>query len=390
MKKYDVGFKLIMTAVWGFAGWVVWCLCSTVRSAVEPHRFFIFFDYMAVGGFVLIILTVWSQQLKKRRKHVLIAYVLLCTAIAAGGILTWKDKKAAVLNQNFDTKKYLPFHEDSKIVRLKDKSTLKLKDHLPVIDGAAALFPVYSAVANAVYPEDITLLDDEDEECVFVYNNTVEGYDALAEKNTDLFFGVYPSKQQLEWAKECGQEFKLTPIGKDGFIFFVNKDNPVSSLTTEQIKKIYSGDITNWKEVGGKNEKIAAYQRNENSGSQTAFLRFMEGEKIMKPPTDQVEDLMSGIIEEVADYENRTGSIGFSFRCYTEKMIANPQIKILSVDGIRPSKETIKNGTYPLTVYIYAVTRRADKKRNVKKLVDWMLSEQGQYIIDQTGYVPIK
>ena len=73
-----------------------------------------------------------------------------------------------------------------------------------------------------------------------------------------------------------------------------------------------------------------------------------------------------------------------------KKMIANPNIKMLSVNGVKPSKETIRNGTYPLNVYIYAVTLKSNKKKNVKKLVDWMLSEQGQYIIDKTGSVPIK
>lgn len=337
--------------------------------------FFRFLDDLTAGFFVLMIITVWSETLKKRRKSCVIGYLLLSVAITVGGVLTWKDEEDTVINQNFDTEKYLPFHEGSKIVRLKDKSALKLKDHLPVLDGAAALFPVYSAVANAVYPEDIKLLEDDAEDCVFVYNNTVEGYYALSGRSTDVFFGVYPSEAQMEWAKECGAELQLTPI---------------SNLTTDQIQKIYSGDITNWREVGGKNEKITAYQRNEDSGSQTAFLRFMDGKDIMEPPTEQVEDLMSGIIEEVAGYKNNTNSIGFSFRYYTEKMIANPQIKMLSVDGVKPSERTIRNGSYPLKVYIYAVTRKTNKKKNVKRLVDWMLSEQGQYIVEKTGYVPMK
>lgn len=390
MKKCDIGYKLVMTVVWGFAGFIALCLGDIICSAAVPDKFFRFFDYLIVGFFILVILTVWSNKIKQRRKPCLVIYLILCVIVTVGGVLTWKEKEDAVINQNFDTKKYLPFHADSKIVRLKDKPTLKLKNHLPVVDGAAALFPVYSAVVNAVYPEDIKLLDEEDEDCVFVYNNTVDGYDALTEKNTDLFFGVYPSKEQLEWAKECDTELKLTAIGRDGFIFFVNKDNPVSSLTTDQIQKIYSGDITNWKEVGGRDEKIVAYQRNEGSGSQTEFLRFMGEKDIMEPPTDQVEDLMSGIIEEVADYENHTNSIGFSFRYYTETMIANPQIKMISVDGIKPSKENIRNGTYPLNVDIYAVTLKSNKKKNVKKLVDWMLSEQGQYIVEKTGYVGVK
>lgn len=390
MKKCDIGYKLVMTVVWGLTGFIALCLGDIICSAAVPDKFFRFFDYLIVGFFILVILTVWSNKIKQRRKPCLVIYLILCVIVTVGGVLTWKEKEDAVINQNFDTKKYLPFHADSKIVRLKDKPTLKLKNHLPVVDGAAALFPVYSAVVNAVYPEDIKLLDEEDEDCVFVYNNTVDGYYELIGKSTDVFFGVYPSEGQLEWARDSGEKLNLTPIGKDGFIFFVNKDNPVSSLTTDQIQKIYSGDITNWREVGGKNEKIVAYQRNEDSGSQTEFLRFMGEKDIMEPPTDQVEDLMSGIIEEVADYENHTNSIGFSFRYYTETMIANPQIKMISVDGIKPSKENIRNGIYPLNVDIYAVTLKSNKKKNVKKLVDWMLSEQGQYIVEKTGYVGVE
>lgn len=335
--------------------------------------------------------------MKKQRRRNIVVFILLaglCLAVTTAGRFLWKNHKETVIsyseNKNFNTKDYLPFSENSKIVRLVDKPTLRLKKNLPVLDGAAALFPVYSAVINAVYPSGTRLKEVDDKNCAFVYNNTVEGYYYLLYGETDIFFGVCPSEDQLAAFKEEGKECKLTPIGREAFIFFVNKDNPVDNLTQRQIKDIYSGKITNWKQAGGKDEKITAYQRNEDSGSQTAFLRFMKDEVVMEPPTHQVEDLMSGMIEEVAKYKNNTKSIGFSFRYYTEEMIANPQVKILSVDGIKPSKETIRDGSYPLGVSIYAATLKSNRKKNVKKLVDWMLSEQGQYIVEKTGYVGVK
>jgi phosphate transport system substrate-binding protein len=176
----------------------------------------------------------------------------------------------------------------------------------------------------------------------------------------------------------------------EAFVFFVHKDNPIDNLTTEQIKGIYSGEITNWKQLGGKDEPIAAFQRNEGSGSQSMLIRFMDGTPIMEPPTEMVNTFMDGIIEQVANYRSKGGSIGFSFRYYMEGMIKNPDVKLLSIDGVAPTPENIRNGTYPITTFLYAVTCEGNDNENVSLLLDWVLSEEGQYIIGETGYIPIK
>ena len=265
-----------------------------------------------------------------------------------------------------------------------DSKTLKLTENLPVIDGAAAFFPVYSAFVNAVYPETTELYDG-----VFEYNNTPGGYEMLAQKGEDIFIGVYPSEEQKAYAEECGTTFVYTPIGTEAFVFFVHKDNPIDNLTTEQIKGIYSGEITNWKQVGGKNEEIAAFQRNEGSGSQSMLKRFMGDTPIMEAPTELVNSMMSGIIEKVSDYRSKSNSIGFSFRYYVEGIIQNPDIKMLSVDGVAPTAENIENGSYSVVTPIYAVTYEENTNENVEKLLEWILSEEGQYILEETGYVGI-
>lgn len=110
---------------------------------------------------------------------------------------------------------------------------------------------------------------------------------------------------------------------------------------------------------------------------------------IMEAPTEMVNDLMSGIIEKVSNYKSKSNSIGFSFRYYVEGIIKNPDIKMLSVDGVAPTAENIKNGSYPIVTPIYAVTYEENANENVDRLLEWILSKEGQYIIEETGYVGI-
>ncbi len=325
--------------------------------------------------------------LKKRKKY-LISW--LCCILAAGiafvvpfSIEKYEESITIDVTPNINVNEYLPFVEDSKIFKF-DSQTFKLTGDLPIIDGATAAFPVYSAFVNAVYPKTTKLHDG-----VFEYNNTVGGYRALAEKKTDIFLGAAPSKKQVEYAEKCGTVFKYTQIGTEAFVFFVHKDNPIDSLTVEQIKRIYSGQIKNWSEVGGADEDIVAFQRNEGSGSQSMLIRFMGDTPIMDPETKEIQG-MSGIIEEVVDYQSKFGSIGFSFRYYVEGIIKNPDIKMIAIDGVAPTVENIKNNSYPIVTPVYAVTYENNPNTNVNVLIKWILSKEGQYIIEQTGYVGIK
>ncbi len=341
-----------------------------------------------ISAFILPSLLLPLIWLKKRKKFLIvwcICFFVYGAALGTNiGIINYNQSITVNTTPSIDVYEYLPFTENSKIVKT-DSKTLKITENLPVIDGAAAVFPVYSAFVNAVYPNTVKLFDG-----VFEYNNTPSGYRLLAEKKTDIFIGAYPSEEQREYAKENQTTFEYTPIGTEAFVFFVHKDNPVTNLTTEQIKGIYSGKIKNWKEVGGKNQKIDAFQRNEGSGSQSMLKRFMGDTPIMKPNTEQVVGYMWSITEQVENYKNKKSSIGFSFRYYIENIVQNPDLKIISVDGIAPTCENIRNASYNPVTPLYAVTHKEDENENVKKLLDWILSDEGQYIINETGYVAIK
>ena len=348
----------------------------------------ILFSVFAIIAFLLFFFVIWWKKGKLRKVLSALLALSLCgcllTVVLSFAHENYLDSIRVDTTPAINTDLYLPFDDNSKIARLAHPASLQLQEDLPIVDGAAACFPLYSAFVNATYPKTTELYDD-----FFTYNNTRGGYSQLAEKETDLFFGAYPSKEQIAAAKEKGTTFVYTPIGYEAFVFFVHKDNPVENLTAEQIKKIYSGEITNWKEVGGADQEITAYQRNEGSGSQSMLIRFMGDTPLMDPPREWINGGMGGIIEDVADYRSQKESIGFSFRYYVEGIIQNPDIKILSVDGIKPTKENIQNGSYPIITSLYAVGYEGNEKESVSKFLAWILSEEGQELVEKTGYVPL-
>jgi len=385
MNKKALIFKILLTVIIGVS---------------SPYAALILVVLLNFGGYwgITVLLSVFVLPLLiplvwlKKRKFYLYGYLsyVLCFVILLGtqfGIIKYNEAITIDTAPSINTREYLPFDDNSKIVDIKSK-TLNFdtvsKDLLPIIDGAAAAFPVYSAFVNATYPSTTTLHDG-----VFEYNNTVGGYKFLAEKAIDIFIGAAPSKEQSAEALKNGTVFEYTQIGHEAFVFFVNKDNPIESLTIEQIKGIYSGKITNWSEVGGRKEKIVPFQRNEGSGSQSMLIRLMGDTPTIEPTKKTTVGGMGGIIEEVADYKNNSASIGFSFRFYVEGIIKNPDIKMIAINGIKPSKENIKNGTYPIVAPVYAVTYKGNTNENVYKLIDWMLSDEGQYIVEESGYVGV-
>ena len=384
-KKAKIIMKIILTLAVPFVSffYLMILIILSLNTGIKVHDVLEVISVLIVPAFLVSV--IWVEKRKKLLKiwGAIVAVFVLAIGINIG--IDQYDKSITInTTPNIAVNEYLPFKDESKIVTLEKEASLKLTEDLPVLDGAAAVFPVYSAFVNAVYPETTELWDG-----VLEYNNTVGGYKLLGEKQTDIFFGAYPSEEQIAEANAEGTEFVYTPIGYDAFVFFVHKDNPIDNLTTEQVQGIYSGEITNWSEVGGKNEKISAYQRNEGSGSQSMLIRFMDGKEIMEAPTEMVDDLMVGIVERVSDYRSKSNSIGFSFRYYLEGIIKNPDIKLLSIDGIAPTVENNKNGSYPITASLYVVTYEGNDNENVGKLIDWILSEEGQEIIEKTGYVGI-
>lgn len=315
--------------------------------------------------------------------------MLVCVVACEGFYKFHYIPSVTVRDGEIPAKAFLPFTDSEYLARLDEdeKSALKFSEQetLPVVDGATALFSVYCSFVEAVYPK----LSEAALSNYVRFSTTEAAYENLIRGKCDIIFVAQPSAAQLAMAKEHGLEFEMYPIGSEAFVFIVNKKNRVSNLTLEQIKDIYTGKITNWKNVGGKNQQIKAFQRKANSGSQTAFEKIMGSDIDLITPETLEVSLMGRMIDVVADYENHGNAIGYSFRYYIEKMVDSSKIKMLSVNGIAPTKENIRTGSYPLTNNFYAVTIKGKESDATQKFVEWILSEPGQRLVEKVGYVGV-
>ncbi len=208
----------------------------------------------------------------------------------------------------------------------------------------------------------------------------------------DLFIGTEPSDEELALAKERGVALKIEPVCLDAFVFITHKDNPVNDLTQEQIRAIYKNEITNWKDVGGEDKAIRAYRREKNSGSETAMEQIvMKGETM--PPYEElvyVSTEMETLVRRVGDFENGPESLGYTYLYYLSNLYLDENVKVLSVDGIAPTRENIQQGKYPFSTKYYGVIRAGDEEKAGGLFLDWMLSDQGQGCIAQAGYITLK
>jgi len=295
--------------------------------------------------------------------------------------------KPEAVHDSIYANEYQPFKAGTKVVKLPEESTLKLHNDLPRLDGATALYPLYSAFVQAVYPEDD--YPNWNYDALVGLSTTANAYKKLIEGRVTLIFCAKPSDDQIEMAREKDIEFYMTPIGREAFVFFVNRRNPVSNITIDNVIDIYSGKITNWSQLGGRRNEIKVYQRSKNSGSQTMLESIMGDVKLIEPITENVMTFMLDIVNQTASYRNYRNAIGYSFLFYTTQMVSNNKLKLLSINGVMPSTETIQNGTYPFTDEFYAITTDPYNE-NVNKFIEWILSEQGQYLVEKTGYVQIK
>ena len=327
----------------------------------------------------------------KLRNQILI--LALIAAIFAGFNFSMYQLLTRRLSNNFsgvsqaqmiDVGSYLPHQEGSDLARV--DASVKLSGELPKLDGAAALVPVYAAIIDNIYPAGCVTFRDGSfssdnyygenfaPDSAMQYKNTVRGYQAIVDGDTDIFFSAAPSEAQRQYAAEQGVELVYVPVGLEAFVFFVNEKNPVDNLTADQIRQIYGGNITNWADVGGVSRVINPVSRLAGSGSQTTMEAFM-GDTEFGPKSPLA---ITG------------GSLGFSFRYYMDGIVDNQKVKILSLNGVYPSPENIQNGSYPVIAQFYAIYRADNDNENIPVLIDWLLSDEGQQLIEESGYVSIR
>ncbi|PFG18098.1 phosphate ABC transporter substrate-binding protein (PhoT family) [Propionicimonas paludicola] len=258
---------------------------------------------------------------------------------------------------------------------------------LPRIDGSTANIPLISLVTQRLTGVPATIADN-----AVKTTGTPQAYQNLVNQSTDLLLVYEADTETKRLIAESGTKLEYHPIGRDALVFFTNSSNPVKSLTTAQYKDIYTGKLTNWKQVGGKKAPIIGYQRPEASGSQALFRKYVVGDaKLAKAPADRISGEMGEIIDGVASYANSGNALGYSVYYYLANMYAVDGIKMLGVGGVQPTKETLADGSYPYTNDFFAVIRANEPADSpARKVLAWLLSADGSKAVADAGYVPAK
>ena len=258
------------------------------------------------------------------------------------------------------------------------------RETFPRLDGSTSMVPLAEAVASVLLGEDRESVTD-----LCQFNRTTQSFRNLAMGECDLLLAGEPNAAVFTEMEEQGFAYEIETIAMDGLVFLVNENNPVDSLTTDQIRDIYTGKITNWSQVGGSDAEIIPFQRNEGAGSQALMKKLVMGDTpLADPPEEYMASSMGELMSVVKSYDNSANAIGYSVYYYANDMQMAQGLKLLKVDGVEPSRETIRSGEYPhRNAYYCVIPASAAEDSPNRILFDWLMSEDGQKLIDLEGYV---
>jgi phosphate transport system substrate-binding protein len=289
-----------------------------------------------------------------------------------------------------------------------DISHLSIEEY-PRVDGSTSAYPLQITIACQIlevpciwmegdlFGPTLSIIPDPEfegssdqvEKIYSIYHNGTHGsYMNLIEGNADIIIVARPpSEDELQAAEQADAHLEFKPVALDAFVFVLNDKNPIDDLTLNDIRNVYTGEITQWWKLGGSLGEIHTYQRNRNSGSQELMESLvMRGEPMIESP-DMILESMMGPINALSD--DPLG-IGYSVYFYAAFIFPHESVKMIAVDGVQPTSENIADRSYPLTTEVYAVIRGDAPQESAERLLlDWLQTAEGQAAIAQSGYVPI-
>jgi phosphate transport system substrate-binding protein len=213
------------------------------------------------------------------------------------------------------------------------------------------------------------------------------GISALINGTTDICNASRPMKQsEVDKLKArfnvLGVEIKAA---KDGLAIYVNESNPVQELSIDQLRGIYTGAITNWKDIGGPDAKIILYGRENSSGTYVYFKdNVLKGDDFS--PMTQTMPGTAAVVNAVS--KDKSG-IGYGGAAYAKGIRDVKVKKDAASPGYLPTEENVKSSKYPISRYLYLYTRNRPTG-TLKEYIDWILSSEGQQIVTKVGYFPVK
>ena len=257
--------------------------------------------------------------------------------------------------------------------------------NLPRLDGSTSTVPLAQAMCAVLLGE-----DQEQTAQLIHFSRTTQSYYNLMNGNADLLLAAEPTPEVMEELDQRNSWY-MTPFAIDALVFVVNQNNPVDSLTGEEGQKIYTGEITNWSQVGGEDLDIVPFQRNKGAGSQNMFEKLvMDGRTPMDPPSTWTADSMSGLLDAVREYDNSAAALGYTVYYYANDMEMARGLKVLAIDGVSPSAQAIRDQEYPfLNPYFVVIPKDLPRDDPARILYDWVLGPDGQKLAALEGYVPV-
>ncbi len=266
-------------------------------------------------------------------------------------------------------------------------------EEIPVLDGSTSTYNITRNIYWQYY-----LNYENHPNFPKQHSKTSNSYKRLIDGEVEMIFVPDPSGDVKNYAEEKGVKLKYIPIANEAMIFFTANDNKADNITTEQLHNIYiNNGIKNWSEIGGDDAELVPFCRNTDSGSHAQMEKFiLDGGEINETISrEHTSWIMSSILTEVDDFnKNNTGkyAIGYSLYYYyfnNQTILGPVDLKLMKINGVEPTEETIADGTYPLTTNYYAVIRDEENEK-VDNFLNLMRSGFGDEIIKMSGMGVIK
>ena len=234
------------------------------------------------------------------------------------------------------------------------------------ISGSTSVGPTMEMLAEAYEKNNDVKIEIQQVGSSAGIKNTIDGTSDLGMSSRDL-------KDQE------AKEVDATEIALDGIAVVTNKDNPVSDLTTEQVKDIFTGKITNWKEVGGEDAQIVLVSREEGSGTRDGFQDILGFESADLVKDAQICDGSGAVKSTIEGNKNAIGYISFGY--------VKDGIKSVKINGIEANDTNVLSGDYVISRPFLLTNKKGNLSDKAKSFVEFILSEEGQNIVSEEGFI---
>ncbi|MBE6053207.1 MAG: phosphate ABC transporter substrate-binding protein [Clostridium sartagoforme] len=186
-----------------------------------------------------------------------------------------------------------------------------------------------------------------------------------------------------ELKSEEKNQVSATTIAYDGIAIITNKSNPIKNITIDQIKGIYTGKITNWKEIeGGKDAPIVVVSREEGSGTRDAFQEIVGYKSEELIANAMISNATGAVKETVAGNENSIGFVSFEY--------LDDKVNVVNVENVEPKAELVQSGKYKISRPFIVVNKEGSLSEDGQKFIDFILSDEGQTIVKDNKAIPVK